>query len=161
MSSLPLWTQSVSASFEEWRRPGAVTLVCGPRQSALDLLRTLGEALSIEPVSLTEVALAEIPVESAQELMDRLADPNVLFDLETICWSPWLRLDPLRFLRQCARRHGVLALWPGSVTGRVVTFGAPDRRDYVNGNGEGLSVLRLVPTRFPDEVPFVIERISA
>ena len=161
MSDPPLWTRSVSALLEEWRRPGAVTLVCGPRPAALDLLRTLSDVLSIELVSLTEVALAGIPVDSAQELMDRLAGRSAFFDLETICWSPWLRLDPLRFLRQSARRHGVLALWPGSVTGRVVTFGAPDRRDYVNGNGEGLSVLRLVPTRFPDEVPFVIERISA
>ena len=161
MSASPLWTQSVFALIEEWRRPGSVTLVCGPRQMSLNLLFSLGEAMALEPASLTEAALTEVPAQTSQGLLERLFGRPLLFDLETICWSPWLHLDPVRLLREHARRHGVLALWPGAVSGRTATFSAPDRRDYVAADVRGLSVLRPVPTRFPDEVPFVIERISA
>ena len=53
----------------------------------------------------------------------------------------------------------MVALWPGRITGRVATFAAPGRTDYVRVDVTGISVLRPVLTRFPDEVPFEIERI--
>jgi hypothetical protein len=146
---------------EDWRRLGVVTLICGQRQSALELLRTLGEVTSVEPASVTEIAFGDVPATSTNEVLQRLAGRSLLFDLETLCWSPWLHLDPVRLLREHARSQGVLAVWPGTVSGRTATFSAPDRRDYVTADVRGLSVLRAVPTRFPDEVPFVIERISA
>jgi hypothetical protein len=161
VSVAPPWTRTVAASLEAWRRPGAVTLLCGPRQSALELLKMLGDVLSIEPASVTEAALGEAPAASANEVVTRLDSQSLLFDVEMVCWSPWLQLDPIRFLRQYARRHGVMAVWPGSVSGGFVHFSAPDRRDYVRADARGLSVMRPVPTRFPDEVPFVIERIPA
>ncbi len=161
MNALPLWVQSVSSSLAEWRRPGALTLICGSRPSSIQLLRSLGEAMALEPASVTEVALTEVPARTSHELLERLAGRRLLFDLETICWSPWLHLDPMRLLREHARSQGVLAVWPGTVSARTATFSAPDRRDYVAVDVRGLSVLRTVPTRFPDEVPFVIERIYA
>lgn len=117
--------------------------------------------MALEPTSVTEVALGGAPAETSHDLLERLAGRSLLFDLETICWSPWLHLDPMRLLREHARGHGVLAVWPGTVSGRTATFSAPDRRDYVAADVRGLSVLRTVPTRFPDEVPFTIERIPA
>ena len=47
----------------------------------------------------------------------------------------------------------------GRVTARVATFAVPGRTDYVRDEMTGISVLRPVPTCFPDEVPFEIERI--
>lgn len=161
VSALPLWARSVSSSMTEWRRPGALTLICGPRPSSIELLRSLGEAMALEPASVTEVALTDVPARTSQELLERLAGRCLLFDLETIFWSPWLHLDPMRLLREHARGQGVLAVWPGTVSARTAAFSTPDRRDYVAADVRGLSVLRTVPTRFPDEVPFVIERISA
>jgi len=125
------------------------------------LLQTLGELLSIEPVFLTDVELDDVPAGSVQEVIQRLDGRSLLFDLETVCWSPWLQLDPVRLLRQYARHHGVMAVWPGSFSGGMVHFGAPDRRDHVRADARGLSVMSPIPTRLPDEVPFVIERISA
>ena len=161
MNTFPLWTRSVSSTLQEWLRPDGLTLICGHRQASCRLLGELGEAMSVEPVSLTELALAGEPARTAQELLDRLTGKTLLFDLETICWSPWLRLDPVRFLRQHSHRQGIVAVWPGTVTGRTVTYSATDRRDYVSADARGLGVLRPIPTRFPDEVPFTIERIPA
>ena len=82
-----------------------------------------------------------------------------MYDLEAICWDRGRGLDLLRFLRMHARKGGVVALWPGRITERVATFSAPGRRDYVRIALTELSVLRPVATRFPDEIPFEIERI--
>ena len=38
-------------------------------------------------------------------------------------------------------------------------FAAPGRTDYVRVDVTGISVLRPVLTRFPDEVPFELERV--
>ena len=159
-ASPPLWAQS-SSTLDELRRPDAVTLICGDRQSSCNLLQMLGEAISVPPTSVTDVALGGTPAGSGQELLERLSGHPLLFDVEALCWSPWLRLDPVRFLRQHARRQGVVAVWPGEVRGRTVSFSSPGRRDYVNAAAAGISVLRPIPTRFPDEVPFTIERVPA
>jgi hypothetical protein len=158
-ASSPLWAQSNSSTLDELRRPDAVTLICGDRQPSCTLLRQLGDAASATPASVTDLALVRSPVESANELFVRLSDHALLFDLETLCWSPWLRLDPLRLLRQLARRNGVIAVWPGDVTSRTASFSAPGRRDHVSVFAGGISVMRPIPTRFPDEAPFTIERI--
>ena len=161
VSAVPSWSGPRSVVLEDLARPGCLSLICGPRVSSVALMETLGEAMSVEPISLTEVALSDVVVPSEQELLDRLAGRCLIFDLEVICWSPWLQLDPLRLLRRLARRQGVVAVWPGEMSGRLASFSAPDRRDYVSADARGVSVLRPVLTRFPDEVPFVIERISA
>ena len=158
--SARLWVQSVRSTLDDLRRPDAVTLISGERSSASELLRALGDALSISPASVTEVALTPAPAASERELLQRLSGRTVLFDLETICWVPWLQLDPLRLLRQQARRHGVVAVWPGQINGSVLSFSAPGRRDYVSVDAPGITVMRPTTTRFPDEVPFTIERAA-
>lgn len=110
-------------------------------------------------MSLTEVALSDPPIRRGEELTERLADCPLLFDLETLCWNQGLGIDPLRFLRLHARKLGVVALWPGRITGRVATFSAPGRKDHQRVVLAELSVVRSVTTRFPDEVPFRVERI--
>ena len=92
--------------------------------------------------------------------MERLDGHPLLCDVEALCWDPWLSLDVRRFLELHARRSGVVALWPGRVKGRVATFSAPGRKDHERVELAGWSILRPVPTRFPDEVPFEIERIA-
>jgi hypothetical protein len=81
----------------------------------------------------------------------------MLYDLEVLCWQPWLNVDPLRLLKQLARRHGVVAVWPGSIQGRSIEFSVPGRRDHVRSDAVGINVLRPVRSQFPDEVPFILE----
>ena len=155
----PLWLDRVSHAIGGLSRNESVGLIAGDRAAGLEVLNELGRVLDVTPVSITEVGLIETPARSEQELRARLSGCALLFDLEALCWGPWLRLDPLRFLRLLARERGVVALWPGRISGRVATFSEPNRRDRLRVELAELTVLRPVATRFPDDVPFVIERI--
>jgi hypothetical protein len=123
------------------------------------LLDTLGEVLGLIPKSLTEAGLASTPVWSANELLTRIDGSSLLYDMESVCWQPWLNIDLPRFLRTIARRSGVIGLWPGFVQYRTCSFSAPGRRDHVSFDASGIVVLRPVTTNFPDEVPYTLERI--
>ena len=155
----PLWLAQVESEVEWLFRPESVGLVAGDRSAGQAVLAELGRLSGVEPVSITEVGMSGTPVRSWQELMARLAGCALLFDLEALCWDPWLGVDVLRFLRLHARKCGVVALWPGRIKARVATLSVPGRHDYVRVDVRGASVLRPVPTCFPDEVPFEIERI--
>ena len=161
--SNPLWLDRVAADVAGLARSGSVALVGGEspeRAVGLAVLDDLGEALGTAPVSVTEVGLTGSAAGTGQAVLERLEGHPLLYDLEALCWGPWLGLDVRRFLELHARRSGVVALWPGRVTDRVAAFSAPGRRDHMRVGLAGWSVLRPVPTRFPDEVPFEIERIT-
>lgn len=155
----PLWMERVGREIEGLFRRESVGLVAGGRVEGLAVLRELGRVVGVTPVSLTEVVLSDVPVCRWEDLAERLAGCPLLYDLEAICWDRGRGLDLLRFLRMHAREGGVVALWPGRVSERVATFSAPGRRDYVRIALAEVSVLHPVSTRFPDEVPFEIERI--
>ena len=159
----PLWLERVAEDIQGLGRPGSVALVSGDsaaRADGLAVLDDLGRALGTAPVSVTEVGLSGSPARTWQGLLERLEGHPLLVDVEALCWDPWLSLDVRRFLELHARRSGVVALWPGRVRGRVATFSAPGRKDHGRVELAGWSILRPVPTRFPDEVPFEIERIA-
>lgn len=159
MTSSHSWIQAATSTIADLRTPGSVSLIVGDHGASRQLLETLGRAVSEVPVSVTELALSDPSPRSEQELLDRLANYRLLYDLETLCWSPWLQIDPIRFLRRHSRGHGVVAVWPGTVNTRAVAFSLPGRADYVHADPSGLTVLHPVPTQFPDEVPFEFERI--
>jgi len=155
----PLWLQEMAHQVEQLRRPGSVGLIVGERSAGLALLEDLGQALGAPPASITQIGLEDSPARSERELSSRLSGYSLLYDLEALFWVTWLRIDPLRYLRHHARERGVVALWPGRVSGNVATFSDPGRRDHLRTELSSLSVIRPLPTRFPDEVPFEIERI--
>lgn len=155
----PLWLNRGGREASELSRPGSVGLVAGSRADGLAVLEQIGRAFGSTPVSLTETVLSDTPIRRWEELAERLADCPLLFDLETLCWDQGLGIDPLRLLRLHARKHGVVALWPGQITERIAAFSVPGRRDHQRIALAEISVVRPVATRFPDEVPFRVERI--
>ena len=155
----PLWLDQAAPEIEGLSRPESVGLIAGDRAGGLAVLHKLGRVFGAAPVSITEVMFSCTPLRRWEELSERLAGCPLLYDLEALCWDREPGLDLLRFLRLHARKCGVVALWPGRITDRIATFSTPGRRDYVRVVLTVLSVLRPVPTRFPDEVPFEIERI--
>lgn len=158
---MPPWVKYASAEIAQMRQAGSLSLVVAGRISGRRVLEALGAVLGAEPTSITQRALtAPLPRTSA-ELLDRIADAPLLFDVEALCWQPWLHIDPFKFLRMHARRRGVIALWPGAVVRRTASFSEPGRRDYISAELRDVMVLRPVATRFPDEVPFTSERIPA
>jgi len=153
------WWPQGRRDLESLKRPDLVSLVVGERSDAQQLLQTIGDLFGSLPRSLASVGLTPNPVSSSAALIDHLQSSFLLKDLECLCWKPWLNADPLRFLKLLARHHGVIAVWPGSVANGLASFSSPGRRDYVSVPASGVTVLRPVPTRFPDEVPFNLERI--
>ena len=155
----PLWLDQAAREIEGLSRSESVGLVAGDRADGLAVLHELGRVFGAAPVSITEVVVSCAPCRRWEEVAERLAGCPLLYDLEALCWDREPALDLLRFLRLQARECGVVALWPGRIAERIATFSVPGRRDYVRVVLTGLSVLRPAPTRFPDEVPFKIERI--
>lgn len=155
----PLWLNQAAREVNGLSRPDSVGLIAGDRADGLVVLHELGRAFGATPTSITEVMLSRAPCRRWDELAEHLAGCPLLFDPEVLCWDREPALDLLRFLRLHAREHGTVALWPGRITERVATFSALGRRDYVRVALTDIAVLRPVPTRFPDEVPFEIERI--
>jgi len=160
VQSAPMWVPAQQRELDAMTRPEQITLVNGERIAARNLLDVLGDVLRVAPTSVSEVGLTPTPAQSVNELHDRLGASALLYDCESVCWQPWLNVDPLRFLRTHARRRGVIALWPGSVSNGVASFSAPGRRDHVSFDATGIFVLRPTITRFPDQVPYTLERIS-
>lgn len=156
-----LWIRDAAKSLEEVRRHGTMSLICGERKASISLLSALGVAFSVVPTSITKLALDGTPVETESELMNRLEGHPLLFDVESICWFPWLHLDPIRLLRHLARHQGIVAVWPGQIAGHMATFSVPGRRDYQTTEANGINLLQPITARFPDEIPFSIERIKA
>ena len=159
IAARPLWLDQVAREVEGLSRPESVGLIAGDRADGLAVLHELGRAFGATPVSITEAMLSRASVRRWDDLTERLAGCPLLFDLEVLCWDREPALDLLRFLRLHARKCGVVALWPGRITERIATFSVPGRRDYVRVALTDVTVLRPVATRFPDEVPFKIERI--
>ena len=155
------WPASGNALREELDRPGRLMLVTGVRDEARALLQRLA-ALYGQPVtSVAGAALAEPREWSERSLTARLGQAWFLDDLECLCWKPAWSIDPIRFCRRMAVRHGVVAHWPGAIQGRRALFSAPGRPDFIDLPLADLVVLHAVPTRFPDETPFALERIPA
>lgn len=85
-------------------------------------------------------------------------DATVITDLDVLLW-PDVSVAPLQFLTVRARRRPTIAVWPGSIAGSRARYGAPGRPDHYDIPLRDAVVLRPRGTRFPDEVPFTIERI--
>lgn len=152
--SHPLWLAQASGVLDVLAQSRSVALVDvepGERVAGLAVLEELGRVLRTAPVSVTEIGLLGAPALGWQDLLERLEGFPLLFDLEALCWEPWLDLDLRRFLELHARRSGVVALWPGRVICRVARFSAPGRNDHVRVDLAGWSILRPVQTRFPSE----------
>ena len=154
----PMWKAAAGNTLEAMSRPRALSLiVASDRHAALGLLTSLGDAFGDAPVSVSQLLLSGVPCSSEREVTARLADHRLLYDIEVLCWQPWLRLDPIRLLKKLAGDCGVVVVWPGSVDARSAEFSRPGRRDHVRADASGISVLRPVRSQFPDEVPFIIE----
>jgi hypothetical protein len=153
-----MWTAQQRHELDAMSLPDRVALIDGERPAGRALLSTLAAAFDVVPRSVSEAGLTPSPARTSNELLERLGDSSFLYDLQSLCWQPWLQIDALRFLRAHARRRGVVALWPGRISAGAATFSAPGRHDHVSFDLSGLSVLRPLITQFPDEVPFAIER---
>lgn len=85
--------------------------------------------------------------------------PTILTDLDVLLW-PALGIPVLPLLASSARRRPVIAVWLGEITGRRARYSSPGRPDHHDARLSDVLLLRPRATRFPDEVPYEIERIA-
>ncbi len=103
-------------------------------------------------------ALADRPQPpSVAEVESACGDATVIADLEVLLWRE-MNLAPLQLLAGRARQRPTIAVWPGHISGVRATYSAPGRPDHQDIPLRDTVVLRPRGTRFPDEVPFTIER---
>jgi len=106
------------------------------------------------------LALADIhDVPTASDAEDACAHATILTDLDLLLW-PALGVPVLSFLRTLARRRPVIAVWPGEIAQKRARYSAPGRPDHHDQRLSDVVVLHPRTTRFPDEVPYEIERIA-
>lgn len=86
-------------------------------------------------------------------------DAGVLTDLDVLLW-PALGIPILSFLANQARRRAIIAVWPGEIADRRARYSSPGRPDHYDQRLSDVVLLRPRTVRFPDEVPYDIERIT-
>jgi hypothetical protein len=84
---------------------------------------------------------------------------TILSDIDLLLW-PALGIPVLGFLTALARRRPIIAVWPGEITDQRARYSALGRPDYYERRLTDVVVLRPRVARFPDEVPYEIERIA-
>lgn len=94
------------------------------------------------------------------DLLDIPSGSVLLIDIDVL-FTPVLKLDVHSQLHRLVRGRSLVVLWPGRVqTGRL-SYSLPGRDDYVDVQARNIIVLRPITTQFPDEVPYLLERMSA
>lgn len=104
-------------------------------------------------------ALAECPQPpSVTDVESACGDATLITDLDVLLW-PDMNMPPMQLLAARARQRPTIAVWPGHISGVRATYSASGRPDHHDIPLRDTVVLRPRGTRFPDEVPFTIERI--
>lgn len=104
------------------------------------------------------LASSEHPPTIAQ-LEAACAGATIVTDLDLLLW-PALGVPALPFLGVLARRRPVIAVWPGAIADRRARYSLPGRPDYYDQRLVDVVVLRPRASRFSDEVPYQIERVT-
>lgn len=152
------WPECGEVLLGELRRaPGRLALVVDDDDNAVARAFAQLQRCTVHRAGLS---LSADPPRTAAEVIDRLAGSGpVIVDLDLLFWKPWLTLDPLGVLRAVSRRRpATLFQWPGSITDGHATYSTRGRRDWYEASLSDAVVLRPAGVRFPDEVPYRIER---
>jgi hypothetical protein len=137
---------------------GRVALIAAAPADADAIVERLRTDLGVDVVRLGR-ALADGPQPPSLAYVESACGgATVIADLDILLW-PEMNMAPLQLLAARARRRPTVAVWPGHVSGVRATYSAPGRPDHHDIALRDAVILRHRGTRFPDEVPFTIERI--
>lgn len=138
---------------------GRVALIAPETPAAADgLVDRLRDDLDLTVVSLGQALADRKEPPTANEIALACANASVITDIDLLFW-PASPTRALPFLTACARRRPTIAVWPGKIVGGRATYSALGRPDHHDAAVRDVIIVRPRPTRFPDEVPFSIERI--
>lgn len=131
-----------------------VLLVGRPGSGKSKLLRELSTIRGWHYVNCRTLLTAEIlemvPKVRAQEApkqitaaLEALKPEVVVLDDLQVLFAPVLQVDPLRLLRQLSRKFSVVAAWPGTYDGAMLTVAASGNPEPQNYDAKGLTVIQI------------------
>ncbi len=147
-----------------WLRfsPGRIALVADDLRGHISSF--LAEQLLTPVYAAGRELMLPDPPASVEDVVERLSRTHIVVcDLDVLYWRPWLMLDPLRVMVAVARRSPPkIFSWPGEIENGVARYSRPGRPDFFEQRLAEAVVLRptMVPTRFPDELPYRMERFA-
>lgn len=155
-----LWPSAGFALLDELDAArGRVALIAAESLAEADgLVDRLRTDLGLGVVRLGRALAARPQPPSVTDVESACGDATVITDLDVLLW-PDMNTAPLQLLTARARQRPTIAVWPGHISGVRATFSASGRPDHHDIPLRDNVVLRPRGTRFPDEVPFTIERI--
>lgn len=136
--------------------PGRLCLVTG--DDAEPVTNQLAGALGVQPCQVGKLVTDTPSVPSVGEIASLLSAEVVLVALDVLFW-PALAVDPLGLLQSLSRSRPRIALWPGVIEGRRARYSDPGRPDAYDHALDDALLLRARRVRFPDELPYTLERV--
>lgn len=138
---------------------GRIALLAADTSSDADwLVGRLRDDLHLTVAQLGQAVADRKEPPATEEISQACGNATVISDIDLLFW-PALPTRALPFLTARARRVPTIAVWPGKIAGGRATYSALGRPDYTDVALRNVVVLRPRATKFPDEVPFRIERI--
>ncbi len=134
-------------------------LIAGELEAADSLVDRLATDLSLTVVHLGAALADQSTPPTITNVEAAAGSASILADLDLLLW-PTLGIPLLPFLRMLARRRPVIAVWPGEISRGRVRYSASGRPDHYDERLTDVVVLQPRNRRFPDEVPYEIERIA-
>ena len=161
-SSLAEHTRSLVSMLRDelTRAPGRLCLVVGEQAASRRLVQSLAEGEGAEALSVGRLLTASESADQFEDLQALIGERSFLIDLDILFW-PEARSNPLQLLRALSRKAPRFAQWPGALVGRRLTYSEPGRKDFFDAPIADAVIVRPREVRFPDEVPYEIERIPA
>ncbi len=153
------WPEAGRMLVDELVRTGNVGLITGPGGAVEGTLARLRNDLGLSCVSIGETLSRRQDAPAIGDIDSILGDAVILTDIDLL-FAPPLHINVLALLGRRGRRCATIAVWPGVISGRRAVYSIAGRGDHQDVALANALVLRPIPTRFPDEVPFEIERIS-
>ena len=123
-------------------------------------MRVLVDDLSLSAASVGRLLADRSQAPSPSDVEALLAEFHVLYDLDVLMW-PALKVSVESLFRSLARRGPRIWVWPGTIEGGHARYGISGRPDYHDVRLSDTIVLRPLARRFPDEVPYAVERIGS
>ena len=153
------WPQVGLDLIDHLARTGDVGLITGPLDEVPRLVRRLSDELGISSISVGQTLCDRPSPPTLSQIEASLSGATILDDIDLL-FAPALHINVLGFLSMRGKRQPTVAVWPGEISNRRASYSAPGRPDHQEAALTAAVIIRPTPTRFPDEVPFEIERIS-
>lgn len=154
------WPEAGRQLLDELSRGrGCFALVASEMGASDRLVDRMAGDLELNVVRLGAALSSRDRPPTADEVEAACASVTILQDLDVLLW-PALGIPVWPLLVAISRRRPVIAVWPGEITEDRARYSSPGRPDHHDARLSDVVVLRPRTTRFPDEVPYEIERIA-